>query len=681
MSKAIIWCRVSTTEQEFESQKKELIQRAKEDGFVDDDLIVIGKAGASAIKMNELYQKEVDELIDNINSKQGVSTIYVWEVSRLARNEVAFYQMKDIIVKNKIQFICFVPSLVLLDPDGEVNTGSEITLNLLVTLAKQEMEIKKKRFARGKKKLAEEGKYNGGQIPYGYRVEPETKKIVIDEFEAGIVREIFDMYESGFSQKSIAVELHTRGVMGKSARKVKKFTISLVHQILTNEFLTGKKHLNKGSSYERQYPPIITEEQFERCRKIAQNNNTVLPKSRRIYYATGLIKCTECGRYFGSSGKKSNYHCRDAYNNYKKYDGYEGVPLCQNHINISNNVMDSLLWSLTIEYETMFIMDNADKQLEECRKQKAIFIEKLNNIPTLLNSVNEKEERLHEAYVNGMSKQRYNSIKEDIKQQRKEILLNQTNYKNQIQRIEAQQDDISKRMSIINFDGTEDDETLDIKVGEMIERSDRIKSRIAEITDDKERYRLIHKHIKEVTVERDSINYVFKKYPNGKVVPAKKIKVYAYHLKNPEVFCFIPNNGKGGIMLWERTHIEELKTLPIPLVRDSTPPKYIPYDMQYLQRVVDEHKINKRKAIREEKNKLMQQKIANLERKGYISMQEMMRISGRTQTTIYHQIYKKKMNGVKVGHEWYVPRLEFKDYLKRIGLEDRYLLVFLKQQS
>ena len=671
MSKAIIWCRVSTTEQEFESQKKELIQRAKEDGFGDGDLIVIGKAGASAIKMNELYQKEVDELIDNINSKQGVTTIYVWEVSRLARNEVAFYQMKDIIIQNKIQFICFVPNLVLLDPNGEVNTGSEITLNLLVTLAKQEMEIKKKRFARGKKKLAEEGKYNGGQIPYGYRVEPETKKIIIDEFEAGIVKEIFDMYESGFSQKSIAVELHSRGVMGKSARKVKKFTISLVHQILTNEFLTGKKHLNKGSSYERQYPPIITEEQFERCRKIAQNNNTVLPKSRRIYYATGLIKCTECGRYFGSSGKKSNYHCRDAYNNYKKYDGYEGVPLCQNHINISNNIMDSLLWSLTIGYESMFIIDNGKKQLEECRKLKAIFVEKLNNLPTLLNEVNEKEQRLHEAYVNGLAKQKYDSFKQELRQKRQMILLDETNYKNQIHRIEAQQDDINNRMKLLDFDGTEDDETFDRKVGEMIDRNEEITRRVSEINDDKERYRLIHKHIKEVTVERDSVNYVFKKYPDGKVVPAKKITVYAYHLKEPEVFHFIPNNGKGGVMLWTRTHLQEIEGLP-KFLHGRTPSIHVPYQMKYLRRVVDEHKINKRKEIRAEKNKSIQQKISELEGKGYLSMQEMMRISGRTQTTIYHQIYKKKMNGVKVGREWYVPESEFKNYLRRIGLGDRY---------
>ena len=54
MAKAIIWCRVSTEAQEFETQKADLIKRANDDGFKKEDQIIIGKAGSSAIKMNDL---------------------------------------------------------------------------------------------------------------------------------------------------------------------------------------------------------------------------------------------------------------------------------------------------------------------------------------------------------------------------------------------------------------------------------------------------------------------------------------------------------------------------------------------------------------------------------------------------------------------------------------------------
>lgn len=136
MAKAIIWCRVSTTQQEFDSQKKDLINQAIRDGFKkESDRIVIGEAGASAIKMNEVYQKEVNKLIETIDNVPGITTIYVWEVSRLTRNEIAFYQMKDRIIKGKIQLICNVPQIKLLDDNGEVNHGMEITLNLRCVLS------------------------------------------------------------------------------------------------------------------------------------------------------------------------------------------------------------------------------------------------------------------------------------------------------------------------------------------------------------------------------------------------------------------------------------------------------------------------------------------------------------------------------------------------------------------
>ena len=69
---------------------------------------------------------------------------------------------------------------------------------------------KKVRFHRGRRKLAEEGKYNGGNIPYGYRIDYEQGKlIVIDEQDAAVVREVFNLYESGISQPKLAAEFYT----------------------------------------------------------------------------------------------------------------------------------------------------------------------------------------------------------------------------------------------------------------------------------------------------------------------------------------------------------------------------------------------------------------------------------------------------------------------------------------
>ena len=207
--KCIVWCRVSTFQQEFESQKKDLIEMAIKDGFSKENQIIIGSAGASAIKMNDIYMNEVNELINTINSDDNVTTIYVWEISRLARNELAFYKMKNEIMNNNLQLIINTPSLRLLNDDGTVNHGNELAINIMVTLAKQEMEVKKERFKRGKMQKASLGKWTGGNLSYGYTIN-ETKHIVINESEAKNVRYIFQSYINGKSQRQLADEFYKK---------------------------------------------------------------------------------------------------------------------------------------------------------------------------------------------------------------------------------------------------------------------------------------------------------------------------------------------------------------------------------------------------------------------------------------------------------------------------------------
>ena len=348
--KCIIWCRVSTFAQEFESQKKDLIKMASDDGFAEQNQIIIGSAGASAIKMNDIYMNEVNELINTINSDDNVTTIYVWEISRLARNELAFYKMKDEIMNNHLQLIINTPSLRLLNEDGSVNHGNELAINIMVTLAKQEMEVKKERFKRGKMQKASLGKWTGGNLSYGYTIN-ETKHIVINELEAQYVRYIFQSYINGKSQRELAHEFYTKGV---------SITLSLINRILHNERYTGKSfkfkydELDKNnkikeSNLERSYPKIISVEDFEKCQEIAKKND-VKPKAKNIYYGDGILICPECGGR--CSVQKTSYHCFNAHNKYMKYgiradsvDKEEKLKnQCQNKLNLSVNVLDSLLW-------------------------------------------------------------------------------------------------------------------------------------------------------------------------------------------------------------------------------------------------------------------------------------------------------------------------------------------------
>ena len=189
--KCIIWCRVSTVVQDIEAQKSEMIELAKLEGYDIFDMLILESKGASAIKLNDLYKNEVNELIELINSRNDIKCVYVWEISRLARNEEFFYKMKNEIVSKKIQLRVKTPDLKLLNDDGTINAGQELALNIMVTLAKQEMELKKNRLQRGRQRMANMNKWIGGNLSFGYTYDKLSKEIIPNEEESKLVQYIF----------------------------------------------------------------------------------------------------------------------------------------------------------------------------------------------------------------------------------------------------------------------------------------------------------------------------------------------------------------------------------------------------------------------------------------------------------------------------------------------------------
>ena len=286
MAHIAFFLRVSGKQQQLESQYDEMVRYAKLENVPPEDIITIQykESGRKLTEEERLGLKDFKEICEH----EPIRVCYVSELSRISRTEDVLYSFIKFLKEHKIQLICKNPSFTLFKEDfSDMIPNARILVGMFAALAAQEVVEKEMRFARGKERKAKEGKYNGGAIPYGYKIdETQDNLIVIDEEEAKIIREIYNMYENGMSQPSIAKELFHRGVKGRSVRKTKGITISLVHQILTNELLTGKPQIYKHNSenvnneYERRYPQIITQEQYDRCRDIANSNNRRLPKTK-----------------------------------------------------------------------------------------------------------------------------------------------------------------------------------------------------------------------------------------------------------------------------------------------------------------------------------------------------------------------------------------------------------------
>lgn len=326
--KCILWRRGSTDRQEIDSQDKELTAMAHADGYTKDCIIRLGEAGASAIKQNDLYMKEVEKLISTLEDDQSVKCVYVWEISRLARVELAFYKMKDFFMKHSVQLICKTPNIKLYNDDGTVNNGAEITMSLLITLARQEMDIKKERFARAKARNKAEGKFNGGVVKFGYATDQDGHFIEHPQ-NGDLVRKMFQMLLDGVQMYKIHQYLVECGIY-----KPVKYR----HQ--SNDL---RKRL-QDTAYigKNKFPRLVTDEVFNAVQvKIKENAQT--HRSKNVYYCSGLLIEKSNGQHFIPQKTTGGYSTKYA----------EGP-----NVYLSINIMDSFAFHEAKIWHTLRFIKN-----------------------------------------------------------------------------------------------------------------------------------------------------------------------------------------------------------------------------------------------------------------------------------------------------------------------------------
>ena len=126
---------------------------------------------------------------------------------------------------------------------------------------------------------------------------------------------------------------------------------------------------------------------------------------------------------------------------------------------------------------------------------------------------------------------------------------------------------------------------------------------------------------------------------------AKKIEVYPY-TRSREVFYFLPNDGKGGVMLQEG------------------PKGYRQFTMQYLPRFYDKGKFARRELVRAKREEIRTAEVDRLRKEGYIPINEMREISGLSDSTLRNAISGNKLKAVNVFHTWYAKRTDYLKYLE-----------------
>lgn len=478
MSKVIALYRSSTDRQEVESQKKEVVAMAISDGNKKADIIAIGCAGASAIKLDKQYIDRINEVYRTIE-EQDIKCVYAWAIDRIGRNEVVLMQFKNFMIQHKVQLKIRTMSTPLFNSDGEVDSGFELVYSFYATQAKQEMEQKQARFERARRRNMEAGKYNGGYIALGYKVN-DNGYFEIDEEEANLIRLIFREFNSGnYSTVTLAKELNQRGYTSKGNIP---FCSAIISRILNNRQYSGEVVDKKGRK--KVFPAIISKEEQDKAKQILNSNNTKQTKSTKHYYfANKLIVCPECGHHF--QVLNNCYQCSGAI--MAKREGTQHLSNCQNNLAITFTNLDGILWDITKREVIIFVETDHSAAAEETKAKIAVLVQK---IQTLSDKLSKYEDKINDIIENS-----------DV------LLLSEAQIAKRVANVRKAQEAEKNELNIL----LEEKERLEytLNYSETFKRWLNGYGSLNEIDlngDEKVMYDLVHQYISKITVERSEYN-------------------------------------------------------------------------------------------------------------------------------------------------------------------------------
>lgn len=306
-----IYIRVSTQEQanegySIQAQTERLTNYCQaKDWIIYDKYIDPGFSGA------KMARPALQKLIKDVENKR-IDMVLVYKLDRLSRSQKdTLYLIEDVFLPNKVDFSS-------LNENFDTSTAfGRAMIGILSVFAQLEREQIRERTMMGREARAKNGYFHGGGYsPLGY--DYIDGELVINEYEAAQVREIYDLYINKqwpiYRIKKYMTDHYTNKYGGW-------YSDSSIKSTLTTPIYYGKIQY-RGKIYDGQHDSIISEEIFlsaqERLKATAWNNGESRQETpfQPINLLGGLVFCGNCGARYYSKG---NYSGRGEHKAYYPY--------------------------------------------------------------------------------------------------------------------------------------------------------------------------------------------------------------------------------------------------------------------------------------------------------------------------------------------------------------------------
>ena len=415
MSKCIILSRVSTAQQELDSQTLAIKNEALRQGFKEKDFIIIEDI-ESAIKLSEEERNGLNRMKDEISKNKDITHVFIYELSRLSRRQLVLFSIRDYLIEKNIQLVCCTPYFRLLE-DGKLSQTANLMFSIFASMAESEMALKQERMKRGRERNKLTGKNSSGVVLYGYKT-LDDKTIVIDEEKKQFVVDLFTLYASGqWSESQLSEELLARyGEVKDTAAKLRS---KISHMIKQRRYC--------GDS---QYPQIISEELFDKVvemRTKNKHNNRRQIKDESLLKRILFDKASGYHMTYSSNGGSPRYSLKCRYNG----------PIVTT---VRLKDIDDRVFKLAVELHKAYVMDDGKIKAELKAKQDTI-VSKILNLQVNVKKIDEKIDRIEERLIFGQLS------KEKAEQMESKLMKDKKNNENTIASLHEELSNVEKLLN------------------------------------------------------------------------------------------------------------------------------------------------------------------------------------------------------------------------------------------
>lgn len=293
--------------------------------------------------------------------------------------------------------------------------------------------------------------------------------LIVDEYAAGVVREIFDLYMKGYGKSKIASILSERGILipsiykreilgihyynAKALETTKNWSYQTIHSILNNEIYTGYLIQNKANtlSYKDKkkkslpksqwivaadtHEAIISRDVFEHVQELQKIRTKMVNAEHECGIFSGILFCGDCKHAMARKYKRHGSHEFIGYicKTYKTI----GKKFCESHSINHEDLEYAVLLSIQDEARKILRQRDIDalKMIQLIDETKAQYELEKEHLQKQIEKIQKFKKKSYDNYMEELiSKNEYIKYVEG--------------YEAQIQKLNAQKEELFKRMDL-----------------------------------------------------------------------------------------------------------------------------------------------------------------------------------------------------------------------------------------